>query len=140
MCSSDLIVENPNLDAMLGYRFLSHKFLSLVYPVASSPDCRLLVNDALDCLGKHLEKKMNASSNILNDSHNVEDVRQEEDLLSAARLKKRRFNQEVKNGKEVGSTNSASSVKRSQRNLMYVPLKSFNSFILIHYTKVKITS
>jgi len=41
------IIENPKLDAMLRYKFMSHKFLNLAYQAASSTECSLLVDNAL---------------------------------------------------------------------------------------------
>ena len=82
----EALLKNPKLDAMLRYRFLSYKFLNLTYPVASSLESCLLVDSTLDCLGKKLGGKINASSNILSDSRNAQ---QEEDLLREERLKKK---------------------------------------------------
>jgi zinc finger SWIM domain-containing protein 3 len=84
------IIENPKLDAMLCYRAMSHKFLNLAYQAASSIECCLLVDDALDCLRNQLKEKINASISILSNSYNVQPtVQQDEDMLSAARLKKK---------------------------------------------------
>ena len=74
---------------------MSYKFLNLAYKVASSPECCLLLHNALDCLGTQLEKKLNVSSSVMNekscnDQENVEpNVQQRDDLLSAAQLKKK---------------------------------------------------
>lgn len=90
------IIENPKLDAMLRYKSLSHKFLNLAYQAASFPECCILVDDALDCLGKQLQEKMSisASPSILCDSYSVQPrVQQDEDMLSAARLKKKEVQQ-----------------------------------------------
>jgi len=84
------IIENPKLDAMLRYKFLSHKFHDFAYKAASDPECCLLVDNALDCVAKQVADKMSASTSILNDSSNVQpNVQQEEGLLSSARLKKK---------------------------------------------------
>jgi hypothetical protein len=42
---------------MLRYKTMSHKFLNLAYQAASFLECCLLVGNALDCLGKQIEKK-----------------------------------------------------------------------------------
>ena len=71
---------------------MSHKFLNLAYQAASSPECCLLVDDALDCLGKQLQDKISAPTSILSDSYNVQlqpDVQQDEDFLGAACLRKK---------------------------------------------------
>lgn len=84
------IIENPKLDAMLRYKFLSHKFLSLAYQAANYPECCSLMDNALDCLGRQVEDKISACTSILSDSHCVQpNVQEGEDLLSAARLKKK---------------------------------------------------
>ena len=51
------IIENPKLDAMLRYKTMSHKFLNLAYQAASFPECCILVDRALDCLGKQIVEK-----------------------------------------------------------------------------------
>ena len=69
---------------------LSHKFLNLAYQAASFPECCILVDRALDCLGKQIEEKISASGSILGDLYMVQpEVQQDEDLLSPARLKKK---------------------------------------------------
>jgi len=84
------IIEDPKLDAMLRYKFLSKKFLNLAYPAASDPECCILVDNALDCLGKQLQDKFSASTGISCDTYNVQpNVEQAEELLSAARFKKK---------------------------------------------------
>jgi zinc finger SWIM domain-containing protein 3 len=88
------VVENPKLDAMLRYKELSHKFHTMAYKVAYSTDCCLLLENALDCVGAQLEEKLNACSSAMNepskDQENFDpNVQQNEDLLRAARLKKK---------------------------------------------------
>ena len=67
----------------------------MAYKAASSPECCLLLHNALDCLSTQLEEKLNVSSSVMNetlcnDQENVEpDVQQRDDLLSAAQLKKK---------------------------------------------------
>jgi len=94
------IIENPKLDAMLRYRSMSHKFLNLAYQAASSIECCLLVDNALDCLSNQLKDKLSVSTSILSDSYNVQpNIPQDEDMLSAARLKKKRHS--TKKSKET---------------------------------------
>ena len=84
------IIEIPKLDAMLRYKTMSHKFLNLAYQAASFPECCILMDNALDCHGKQIEKRVSASGSILCDPYIVQpEVQQDEDLLSAARLKKK---------------------------------------------------
>ena len=89
------VLENPRHEAQLNYKCLSYKFLNLAYKAASSPECCLLLHNALDCLGTQLEEKLNVSSSVMNekscnDQENVEpNVQQRDDLLSAAQLKKK---------------------------------------------------
>ncbi|XP_034600641.1 protein FAR1-RELATED SEQUENCE 5-like [Setaria viridis] len=52
------ITENP-MDAMLRYKFMSHKFLNLAHRAATFPECFVLVDSALDILGKQIEDKIN---------------------------------------------------------------------------------
>ena len=65
------IIENPKLDAMLRYKFLSHKFHDFAYKAAADSECSLLVDNALDSLAKQIEDKMSGSTNILSDSCDV---------------------------------------------------------------------
>jgi zinc finger SWIM domain-containing protein 3 len=84
------IIENPKLDAMLRYKFLSHKFHDFASKAATDPECSMLVDNALDCIAKQVEDKMRASPSILSDSSNVQpNVQQDDGLLSSARLKKK---------------------------------------------------
>ena len=84
------IIENPKLDAMLRYKFLSHKFHDFSYKAASDPEWRMLVDNALDCIAKQVEEKVRESKSILSDSSNVQpNVQQDEGLLTSARLKKK---------------------------------------------------
>ena len=89
-----IIIQIPKLDAMLRYKTMSHKILKLAYQAASFPECCLLVDNALDCLGKQIEEKICASTSILSNSYIVQpEVQQDEDLLNAARLKKKEVQQ-----------------------------------------------
>jgi len=89
------VVENPKLEAQLRLKFLSHKFHSMAYKAASSTECCLFLDNALDCLGTQLEDKLNISSTDINeisckDQENVEsNVKQKDDLLSVVQLKKK---------------------------------------------------
>ena len=95
------VITNPKLESQLRYKNMSHKFHNLAYKVAHSPECCLMVENALDCLGTQLEDKLNVSASTMskpcNDQENPEpNVQQGDELLSAAQLKK----------KEVKSKNS----------------------------------
>ena len=95
------VVENPKREAQLQYKFLCHKFQNLAYKAASSPECCLLLDNGLDCLGTQLEDKLNACTRVVNENpfsrqENADPNVQERDALSAAQLKK----------KEVQSTTS----------------------------------
>ena len=84
---------------MLRYKFMSYKFLNLAYQAASSTECSLLVDNALDCLSNQLKEKISASTSILSDVQ--PNVQQDEDMLSAARLKKKEI--QPKNSKRQRS-------------------------------------
>lgn len=85
------IIEDPKLDAMLRYKFVSHKFHDFASEAASDPECILLVDNALDILAKQVREKLRISRSILSESSNVQpNVQQDEGLLSSARLKKKR--------------------------------------------------
>ncbi|KAM3189162.1 hypothetical protein ACQJBY_067846 [Aegilops geniculata] len=84
------IIEDPKLDAMLRYKFVSHKFHDFASEAASDPECILLVDNALDILAKKVREKLRISRSILSESSNVQpNVQQDEGLLSSARLKKK---------------------------------------------------
>ena len=96
------VIENPKLEAQLRFKSLSHKFHNLAYKATDSLECCLLLDNALDCLCTQVEDKLNLSSCAMdekptNEEENVDpNVNQRDDLLSAAKLKK----------KEVQSKNS----------------------------------
>ena len=89
------VIENPKLEAQLRFKCLSHKFHNLAYKAATSPECCLLVDHALDCLCTQVEDKLNVSGcatnqKPTNEQENVDpNVNQRDDLLSAAKLKKK---------------------------------------------------
>jgi len=88
------VIANPKLESQLRYKNMSHKFHNLAYKVAHSPECCLMVENALDCLGTQLEDKLNVSASTMskpcNDQENPEpNVQQGDELLSAAQLKKK---------------------------------------------------
>ena len=88
------MVANPKLEAQLRYKFMSHKFHNLAQKVAHSPECCVVLENALDCLCTQLEEKLNVLSaggtnELREDKENVNPNAQErDDLLSAAQLKK----------------------------------------------------
>ena len=62
------VVENPKREAQLQYKFLCHKFQNLAYKAASSPECCLLLDNGIDCLGTQLEDKLNACTRVVNEN------------------------------------------------------------------------
>ena len=52
------MVENLKLEAQLRYMFMSHKFHNLAHKVSHSPECCVLLENALDCLCTQLEEKL----------------------------------------------------------------------------------
>uniref|UniRef100_A0A8R7Q4E2 SWIM-type domain-containing protein n=1 Tax=Triticum urartu TaxID=4572 RepID=A0A8R7Q4E2_TRIUA len=112
------IIEDPKLDAMLRYKFVSHKFHDFASEAASDRECILLVDNALDILAKQVREKLRISRSILSESSNVQpNVQQDEGLLSSARLKKKRFNRKVQRDINLGSRRHASTKRKTQRNL-----------------------
>lgn len=63
------IIENPKLDALLCYRFMSRKFYNMAHRAASFPECALLVDEALDILTELVKEKMSLLE-LNNDSLN----------------------------------------------------------------------
>uniref|UniRef100_A0ACD5TMF3 Uncharacterized protein n=1 Tax=Avena sativa TaxID=4498 RepID=A0ACD5TMF3_AVESA len=99
------MVADPKLEAMLRYKNLSHKFLTLAKKIANSEECCLLLEDALDYIGPKLEDKLNASSkepskeSSKEPSKNQENidpnVQQTTDFLNTARLKKKEVQSKI---------------------------------------------
>src|SRR4051812_32848010 len=67
------MVENPKLEAQLRYKDLSHKFHALAYKIAYSLECRLMLENALDCIRPQLEDKLNATTDATNKPCNDEE-------------------------------------------------------------------
>jgi hypothetical protein len=68
----------------------------MAYKIAYSPECCLLLENALDCVRPQLEEKLNAETSAMKDPSNDQldenvdpNVQQNEDFLRAARLKKK---------------------------------------------------
>jgi zinc finger SWIM domain-containing protein 3 len=128
------VVENPKLDAQLRYKYLSHKFLNLAYKAASSSECCLFLDNALDCLGTQLEDKLNVSSSDVNeipceDQENADpNVKQRDDSLSAVQLKKKEVQSKNPRRKRTWidklrkvrrkSTKSATPTKKSSQGML----------------------
>ncbi|KAG2601396.1 hypothetical protein PVAP13_5KG589307 [Panicum virgatum] len=84
------IIENPKMDAMLRFRFMSHKFLNLAHRAANFPECTMLVYSTLDTLGKQIEDKINAYTGTFEDPTTVPtNATSPNELLINARLKKK---------------------------------------------------
>ena len=45
-------IENPNIDVVLRFRYMSRKFLNLAHQAANFPECTALVDSTLDILSK----------------------------------------------------------------------------------------
>ena len=89
------VIENPKLEAQLRLKFLSHKYHNLTYKAVNSPECCLLLDNALDCLCTQVEDKLNISHCTMNEKptneqENIDpNMNLRDDLLSAAKLKKK---------------------------------------------------
>ncbi|XP_037449638.1 uncharacterized protein LOC119319253 isoform X2 [Triticum dicoccoides] len=88
------VVENPKFEAQLWYKGVSHKFHTMAHKVANSLECRLILENALDCVGPQLDEKldatMNATKKPCDDQENVDpNVQLTSEFLSAAKLKKK---------------------------------------------------
>jgi len=51
------IIENPNIDVVLCFRYMSRKFLNLAHQATNFPECTALVDSILDILGKQIGEK-----------------------------------------------------------------------------------
>jgi len=84
------IIENPKMDAMLRYRFMSHKLQNLAHRAANFPECTMLVDSTLDILGQQIEDKINAYTSTHEYLPTVStDVSPPNEILSSACLKKK---------------------------------------------------
>jgi zinc finger SWIM domain-containing protein 3 len=83
------IIENPNMDAMLSYRYMSHKFHNLADRASNFPECVVLVDSTLDILGKQIEEKINACTSVPRYPCTSTDASPPDELLTNARLKKK---------------------------------------------------
>ena len=88
------VVENPKMEAELRYKDLSHKFHKMAQKAANSPQCCILLDNALDSAAPHIHDLLNASTSAMNelckDKENVDpNVQQVDELLRSARLKKK---------------------------------------------------
>jgi hypothetical protein len=82
--------ENPKLDAVLRYKFLSLKFVILATQAASSEECCILIENALDSLCKQVEGLMSAcQSNPTTESDDQEIDETSKKFFRTARLKKK---------------------------------------------------
>jgi zinc finger SWIM domain-containing protein 3 len=116
------IIEDPKFDAMLRYKCLSKKILNLAYPAASDLECCILVDTALDCLAKQLQDKFSAATSVLCDTYNVQpNAQQNEELLSAACLKKKEVQPRSSKRQRSWLDKTRKYKKKFQIILMYVP-------------------
>jgi len=95
------VVANPKLESQIRYKVMSHKFHNLAHKVASSLECCVLLENALDCLSIQLEEKLNVSTSVMNEpcknQENIDpNVQQRDNMLSAAKLKKKEVQSKAK--------------------------------------------
>ena len=85
------VVENPMLAAVLRYKYLSHKFVNLATPASRSEECCVLLDDALDSVGKVIAAKLQLGNESNPDKGCDTQVIAEKsnENLAAARLKKK---------------------------------------------------
>jgi zinc finger SWIM domain-containing protein 3 len=87
------VVENPKLEAQLRYKDLSHQFHNVAHRAASSPQCCVLLANALASVAPSIQEILDATSTMdepYKDKENVDpNVQQIDELLRAARLKKK---------------------------------------------------
>ena len=116
----------------------------MAYQAASYPECCLLVDNALDCLGKQIEEQITVarlkenSDRILSESNSVQPNEQrDEDLLNAARLKKKEV--QPKSSKRYRSwlDKTRKFKKKCQTNLLYVYEKLCCIFFVYQYMPTK---
>ena len=124
---------------------MSHKFLSMVYQAASYPECCLLVDNALDCLGKQIEEQITVarlkenSDRILSESNSVQPNEQrDEDLLSAARLKKKEVQPKSSKRHRSWLEKTHKFKKKCQTNLLYVYENLCCIFLFLSICQLKI--
>ena len=93
-----------------------------------------MVDDALDCLGKQIEGKISASTNILCDLNSVQpEVQQDEDLLSAAHLKKKEVQQKNSKRHITWLDKTRKYTKKMPNTSSVCCLKFLQYFIQIQY-------
>jgi zinc finger SWIM domain-containing protein 3 len=110
------VIENPRLDEMLCYKDMTRKFLNMALRAASHPGCTLLVNNTLDTLSKQVEEEINANTDTTVPVTTPTNVSPPpNDLMSAARLKKKEVETKTSKRKKVGSTRCTSLERREVR-------------------------
>ncbi|XP_024311366.1 protein FAR1-RELATED SEQUENCE 5-like isoform X1 [Brachypodium distachyon] len=81
------IIENPYMDAMLSYRYMSHKFHNLADRASNFPECVVLVDRTLDILGKQIQEKLNACTSTPRYPSTIPtDASPPDDLLTNSRM------------------------------------------------------
>jgi hypothetical protein len=85
------IIENPKLDSILLYRYFFHKLLNIAHRATSYPECRALVDNAINLFGQQIEEKITACRSIsINDQSTTRDVvSPPNNTFSNAHLKKK---------------------------------------------------
>jgi zinc finger SWIM domain-containing protein 3 len=122
------VIENPKLDAMLRYRYFSHKLLNLAHRVAYFPECTSLMDNAIDLLSQQLEDKISLCPSISNAGESAAhvNVAAQNDTLSNAQLKKKevrtrsskRSAQEVQRDKNLAGKKSKKGGKKDKEKLL----------------------
>jgi hypothetical protein len=88
-----IVIENPKLDAMLCYRYFSHKLLNLTHRGAYYPECTPLMDKIIELLDQQIEDKISTYVSISNDDQSAAhvDAAPPNETLSNTQLKKERF-------------------------------------------------
>jgi hypothetical protein len=69
-----IVIENPKLEAMLCYRYFSHKLLNLAHRAAYYPECTPLMDNTIELLGQQIEDKISTCASISNDDQSAAHV------------------------------------------------------------------
>ena len=77
------------MDAMLSYKYMSHKFHNLADRAAYFPECVVLVDNTLDILGKQIEEKISACTSTSGYPCTIPTNASPPNDLANARLKKK---------------------------------------------------
>ena len=108
------------MDAMLRYRFMSHKLQNLAHRAANFPECTMLVDSTLDILGQQIEDKINAYTSTHEYLPTVStDVSPPNEILSSACLKKKEVQTKSSKRKRTWLDNKHKAKKRDKTKLQH---------------------